>query len=224
MNLRNTGTIISPEAPTLSRPSTPGAPAVFRKRASSHRIPSKPARPTAITIKHQILVLNVHSNKRSLSHGFFANIFTVLDRWRLSVDLISTSEVHISMALHSESEMINGGDDDKEIVDASLRGAIHDLAQYGTVDVIDGMAILSLVGKQMKNMTGIAALRRIIRHHLKSQVGVARAVGVTPQAVSDVLRRNTVSIMTFNISIALQGYLDFQTSIRISSRHSQSIS
>ena len=41
-----------------------------------------------------------------------------------------------------------------------------------------------------KDMTGIAALRRIIRHHLKSQVGVARAVGVTPQAVSDVLRRN----------------------------------
>ena len=41
-----------------------------------------------------------------------------------------------------------------------------------------------------KDMTGIAALRRIVRHHLKSQVGVARAVGVTPQAVSDVLRRN----------------------------------
>jgi len=34
------------------------------------------------------------------------------------------------------------------------------------------------------------ALRQAIRHHLKSQVGVARAVGVTPQAVSDVLRRN----------------------------------
>jgi len=40
-----------------------------------------------------------------------------------------------------------------------------------------------------KTMTGIAALRRVIRHHLKSQVAVARAVGVTPQAVSDVLRR-----------------------------------
>jgi DNA-binding transcriptional regulator YdaS (Cro superfamily) len=41
-----------------------------------------------------------------------------------------------------------------------------------------------------KDMTGIAALRKAIRHHLKSQVAVARAVGVTPQAVSDVLRRN----------------------------------
>jgi len=38
--------------------------------------------------------------------------------------------------------------------------------------------------------SGIGALRQAIRHHLKSQVAVARAVGVTPQAVSDVLRRN----------------------------------
>ena len=160
MNLRNTGTIISPEpVMTPSRPSTPNSAPVFRKRASSAKlmITSRPARPTAITIKHQILVLNVHSNKRSLSHGFFANIFTVLDKWRLSVDLISTSEVYVSMALHCDSEFVHGNDeDDKEIVDASLRGAIQDLAQYGTVDVIDGMAILSLVGKQMKNMTGIA--------------------------------------------------------------------
>ena len=38
-------------------------------------------------------------------------------------------------------------------------------------------------------MTGIGALRQVIRHHLKSQVAVARAVGVSPQAVSEILRR-----------------------------------
>ena len=32
-------------------------------------------------------------------------------------------------------------------------------------------------------------LRQAIRHHLKSQVAVARAVGVSPQAVSEILRR-----------------------------------
>jgi DNA-binding transcriptional regulator YdaS (Cro superfamily) len=37
---------------------------------------------------------------------------------------------------------------------------------------------------------GIAALRKIIREHLKSQVAVAQAVGVTPQAVSDILKRD----------------------------------
>ena len=38
-------------------------------------------------------------------------------------------------------------------------------------------------------MMGIGALRQAIRHHLKSQVAVARAVGVSPQAVSEILRR-----------------------------------
>ena len=36
---------------------------------------------------------------------------------------------------------------------------------------------------------GLKGLRRAIRHHLKSQVAVARAVGVSPQAVSEILRR-----------------------------------
>ena len=159
MNLRNQGTIIVPE-PLPERPrstsSNGSSSKLFRSR-HSWQVQSglRPKRPTAITVKPSILVLNVHSNKRSLSHGFFANIFSVLDKWRLSVDLISTSEVHVSMALHSESVMVSG-EDDKEILDADLRGAVEELAEFGTVDLMDSMAILSLVGKQMKNMPGIA--------------------------------------------------------------------
>ena len=37
--------------------------------------------------------------------------------------------------------------------------------------------------------TNIGALRSVIRDHLRSQVAVARAVGVSPQAVSEILRR-----------------------------------
>jgi DNA-binding transcriptional regulator YdaS (Cro superfamily) len=36
---------------------------------------------------------------------------------------------------------------------------------------------------------GIGALRQTIREHFRTQVALARAVGVTPQAVSDVLKR-----------------------------------
>ena len=35
----------------------------------------------------------------------------------------------------------------------------------------------------------ISALRLVIRRHLKSQVATARIVGVSPQAVSEILRR-----------------------------------
>ena len=37
-----------------------------------------------------------------------------------------------------------------------LRQLVDDLKRHGTVDVVKGMAILSLVGKQMKNLVGIA--------------------------------------------------------------------
>lgn len=154
MNPRGDGTVIFPDS-TAELEKTPGHdPRLFRTRSPSLR--QKPKRPTAVTIKHKILVINVHSNKRSLSHGFFAGIFSVLDRWRLSIDLISTSEVHVSMALHSEVPLLNGCRDEYQIIDDDLKGALSDLQRYGTVDIIPDMAILSLVGKQMKNMIGVA--------------------------------------------------------------------
>lgn len=63
----------------------------------------------------------------------------------------------MSMALHSEAPLYTGGGDDEyQIVDQDLRGAIEELRSFGTVDVIPEMAIVSLVGKQMKNMVGVA--------------------------------------------------------------------
>ena len=159
MNPKGNGTIIFPDSPAELERTTPGHdPRLFRTRSSSVLSQIQgPKRPTAVTIKHKILVINVHSNKRSLSHGFFAGIFSVLDKWRLSIDLISTSEVHVSLALHSEAPLLNGvGVDEYQIIDEDLRGAIDDLRVYGTVDIIPEMAILSLVGKQMKNMIGVA--------------------------------------------------------------------
>ena len=157
INPGNLGTIIMPD-PGKNDHTAPGHdPKLLRTRSSSILKDTRPKRPTAVTIKHKIIVINVHSNKRSLLHDFYQGIFSTLSKWRLSVDLISTSEVHVSMALHSESAVRSGGgDDEKEIVDSELRNAIDELQEYGTTDIIDGMAIVSLVGKQMKNMVGIA--------------------------------------------------------------------
>lgn len=104
-----------------------------------------PKRPTAVTIKDKISVINVHSNKRSISHGFFAKIFSILDKRQLSVDLISTSEVHVSMAINSANL---AGDE--------LEKTKNELEECGHVSVIHKMAILSLVGSEMKNMIGVA--------------------------------------------------------------------
>ncbi len=153
------GTVILPDPDSsLGQVSPGGNSKTFRTRslsALSQR--QRPKRPTAVTIKRNIIVINVHSNKRSLAHGFFKNIFSILDTWRLTIDLISTSEVHVSMALHSESALLSGGGEDEvKILDRDLDGAINALHEYGNVDIMPNMAILSLVGKQMKNMMGIA--------------------------------------------------------------------
>ncbi|EDR00958.1 uncharacterized protein LACBIDRAFT_255050 [Laccaria bicolor S238N-H82] len=100
--------------------------------------------PTAVTIKEKIIVLNVNSNRKSVSHGFLARIFGTLDRFGVVVDLISTSEVHVSMAIEDGLG--------KKVLDQ----LVAELRKSGTVSIHRDMAILSLVGKQMPNMVGIA--------------------------------------------------------------------
>ncbi|KAF2638934.1 aspartate kinase [Massarina eburnea CBS 473.64] len=159
MNPRNRGTVIFPDKlDDIDNASPIKDPKLFRTRSSSllsrHL---RPKRPTAVTIKHNVIVLNVHSNQRTRAHGFLMNIFSILDRWHLSVDLISSSEVHVSMALHSESALLSGGGEDEyKIKDQHLRGAVTDLGSLGTIDIVPDMAIVSLVGKQLKNMVGIS--------------------------------------------------------------------
>lgn len=159
MNPRGNGTVIIPDAEAVTEAARGVLVPNFIRSRSSLILgeQKKPKRPTAVTIKHKILVINIHSNRRSLSHGFYFKIFSILHKWRMSVDLISTSEVHVSMALHSEAPLYDGGGDDEyHIIDQDFRGALEELNDYGKVDVNPEMAILSLVGKDMKNMVGIA--------------------------------------------------------------------
>lgn len=157
-NPRGSGTVIYPDKEEQLESKDPLRPSLFRSRSvfdlDQNR---KVKRPTAVTVKHSIVVLNIHSNKRTRAHGFLANIFQILDQHHLSVDLISSSEVHVSMALHSDIPMLTGGvDDEFKITNKSLEAAVQDLAQLGDVDLSGNMAIVSLVGKQLKNMTGIS--------------------------------------------------------------------
>ena len=79
--------------------------------------------PTAVTIKENIVVLNVNSNRKSVSHGFLAGIFGVLDRFGVVVDLISTSEVHVSMAIEQSVEK------------RALDKVVRELNKYGSVSI-----------------------------------------------------------------------------------------
>ncbi|GAN04411.1 aspartate kinase [Mucor ambiguus] len=139
------GTIIFPDQTTKSTngyATPPPTPAVLAQ--NGYHLDLSRKHPTAVTVKDKICVLNVHSNRKNVSHGFLAKIFMALDEHNIIVDLISTSEVHVSMALSSDVDQ------------SSLEKALVDLKKLGEVDVNRNMAIISLVGKQMKNLVGVA--------------------------------------------------------------------
>ncbi|KAF8632152.1 hypothetical protein AX17_004894 [Amanita inopinata Kibby_2008] len=145
------GTVIHPDPETDTADAQDEKISVIPGLALPHAVKDLPADehqhkrlPTAVTIKDHIIVLNVNSNRKSVSHGFLAGIFSTLDRFGLVVDLISTSEVHVSMAIEDGFP--------KKLLDRLL----SELEKSGTVSVHHDMTILSLVGKQMRNMVGIA--------------------------------------------------------------------
>ncbi|KAI1260033.1 aspartate kinase [Xylariaceae sp. FL1019] len=138
-NPRGNGTIVVPD------PVQSAGQQIKRSRPSDASLRKTPKRPTAVTIKDNITVINVRSNKRSISHGFFAKVFSILNNHRISVDLISTSEVHVSMAIHQISSSIH-----------HFEKAKKELEECGDVSILVDMAILSLVGAEMKNMIGVA--------------------------------------------------------------------
>ena len=78
--------------------------------------------PTAMTAKDSIVIINVLSHSNSKSHGFLANIFERLDHHKLVVDLVTTSEKSVSLAVSSATED-----------ESALKKATAEIGKLGTV-------------------------------------------------------------------------------------------
>lgn len=191
-NPSGTGTTIVPDPRNASTPSNitclriPTRPS-FRSKKSSISSLTAPRvkRPTAVTVKNRILVINLRSNKRTSSRGFLERTFATLDKWRLSVDLIASSEVNVSMAFYCHRELVCGDGEGRQIIDADLRGAVDELARLGAVELVDDMAIVSLVGQEMKNMVGIsgAMLSVLGKHNINIEM-ISQGTVPTPVSYS----------------------------------------
>ncbi|RYP75274.1 hypothetical protein DL771_002494 [Monosporascus sp. 5C6A] len=138
------GTMIIPDAPELPEGQImppDDSPAETGNMAMA--VATRCASATAITIKRHITMLNIYSNRKVISHGFFAKVFSTLDSCNISVDLVATSEVYISMAI-----------DTSDANEARVSAARLHLREVARVTTRPNMAILSLVGRQLKNVTG----------------------------------------------------------------------
>lgn len=96
----------------------------------------------SIAFKRGVTIVNVNSTRMLLAFGFLRTIFEVFDRHQTSVDVVTTSEVSVSMTL-----------DDTEQLDAISR----DLSGIGDVTVERNKAIVCVVGDNLKFTPGVAA-------------------------------------------------------------------
>jgi len=96
----------------------------------------------AIAAKKGMKVINVKSPRMLMAHGFLRALFEVFERHACAADLVSTSEVSVSVALDSSRD---------------VSALLHDLKKLGEVEVENGKAIICLVGKHIRGRFGIAA-------------------------------------------------------------------
>ncbi|HXG55870.1 MAG TPA: aspartate kinase [Vicinamibacterales bacterium] len=96
---------------------------------------------TALACKRNISVVDITSTRMLLAHGFLRRVFEVFEEHATSVDVVTTSEVSVSVTL----------DDDRR-----LEGIERDLEVFADVQVDRGMSILSAVGDNLRGDAGLA--------------------------------------------------------------------
>lgn len=95
----------------------------------------------SISCKRGITIVNVRSARMLMAHGFLRRIFEIFDRFNTSVDMVSTSEVSVSLTLDNAENL------------AAICGEIRLFAE---VTAEPGQALICLVGKNIRHTPGIA--------------------------------------------------------------------
>ena len=96
----------------------------------------------SIAFKRRVTIVNVTSTRMLLAYGFLRTIFEVFDRHQTSVDVVTTSEVSVSMTLDNTDRL--------EAIKADLSG-------IGEATVEREKAIVCVVGDNLKFTPGLAA-------------------------------------------------------------------
>lgn len=96
----------------------------------------------AIAAKKRITIVDIAAPRMLLAHGFLRAIFEAFDRHRIPVDVVSTSEVSVSLTVDSNE---------------SIPALAADLARLADVKYEGRKAIVCLVGENLREIPGIAA-------------------------------------------------------------------
>ena len=94
----------------------------------------------AIAFKSGITMVNVASTRMLMAFGFLKKIFEIFDHYKVPVDVVSTSEVSVSLTVDDTSK---------------LWDIVTDLKKIGEVNVEGSKSIVCCVGDNLRNIAGV---------------------------------------------------------------------
>jgi len=97
---------------------------------------------TAMAAKSGLTVVDITSSRMLMAYGFLRKVFEVFERFETAVDVVTTSEVSVSVTVDDCRHL-------EEIVDALL--------EFADVSSEPGMAVLCAVGDRLRTEPGIGA-------------------------------------------------------------------
>jgi aspartate kinase len=96
----------------------------------------------SIAAKKRLTIIDIVASRMLLAHGFLKAVFDVFDKYKCAIDMVSTSEVSISVTVDSNE---------------ALPAICEELRQIADVQYEGAKALICLVGEDIRGHAGIAA-------------------------------------------------------------------
>ena len=94
----------------------------------------------AIAAKDNIIAINIKSSRMLLAYGFLRKIFEVFEKYKTSIDMITTSEVAVSVTIDNSEH---------------LKNIMKELEPFGSIEVEEEYTIVSIVGNEIAQTKNI---------------------------------------------------------------------
>lgn len=94
----------------------------------------------AVAAKDNIIAIRIKSSRMLLAYGFLRKIFEVFEKYRTPIDMITTSEVAVSLTIDS---------------DIHLQDILKELEPFGSIEVDKKQVIISVVGNEISQTEDI---------------------------------------------------------------------
>lgn len=96
----------------------------------------------SVSFRTGVTVINIESNRMLGAFGFLAKVFEIFKKYETSVDLVTTSEVSISLTIDKTAQL--------DAISAELR-------EFSNVEIYDKKAIISAIGESIRDTIGISS-------------------------------------------------------------------